>query len=152
MSIYPNNSNHLFCVMETAHIYCGLRNGFFNITEISFILHTVDSFMTQASCSVDASGSFPRRNVAGVWSWPLLSLWCRGYGVHRDSCTLHFTVRECTCFFCPARLSKSLFTIKVNFTLLSETWFYEVWTNEALLCCCVFQKIQENKQRCGHHP
>ena len=149
---YPNNSNHLFCVMETAHAYCGLRNGFCNITEISFIFHTVDSFTTQSSSSVDASGSFSRRNVAGVWGRPLLSLWCRGYGVHRDGCTLPFTVWKCTYFFCTACLSKSLFTIKVDFTLLSETWFYEVWTNEALLCCCVFQKTQQNKQSCGHRP
>lgn len=44
MNIYPNNSNHTFFVMQTAHVYCGLRNCFFNITEINFRLHTVDFF------------------------------------------------------------------------------------------------------------
>jgi len=123
VNIYPNDSSHLFFVMETAHVYCGLRNGVFNITEINFILRTVDLFTIQASCSVDVFAALSQDNVAGVWSRPLLFLWCRGYGVHRDSCTIPFTVQKCTCFFCTVRLWKSLFTIKVDFALLSDTWF-----------------------------
>jgi hypothetical protein len=81
-----------------------------------------------------------------------MSLWCRDYGVLRDNCTVPFTVQKFTCFFCTVHLSDLLFTIKVDFTSLSDTWFYDDCTNGALLCCCMFQKTEQNEQSCGHRP